>query len=347
MKHFKITNYCRAAMLATVATVALGACQTTQAQTGAGGGTITGSAGAAGAQGQTVNLPRCNRPLGTIALAESEIPQYAQAAGLGSPVPLVRLMILQSGCFRVVDRGRGFQQMQFERSLASGGQLKAGSNVGDGQMVAADYVLTPTILSQNQNAGGLGGMLSSLLPGIAGSVMGNVNLKTQKAETMLALTNTRSGVQEAIAQGSAQISDLSIGGGLSGLGGINLSGAGGSYENTQIGKITATAFLDAYAKLVTQVRAMMPPPGVMPRQSQPQATGTQGTPPNLPNPNTAYNVVSILNVRSGPSTGSTVVSQLQPGMVVTATGKHQGNWWIVMLPNNQFGWVYAKHLRLP
>lgn len=321
----------------------LAACQTTQTQLGGGSSMVTGSGGAAGAQGETVQLPRCASPLGTLALAESEVPQAAQSMGLGSPVPLVRLMVLQSGCFRLVDRGRGFQQAQFERSLASGGQLQSNANVGDGQLVAADYIMTPNIISQNEDAGGMGGALSSLIPGLAGSLASNVNLKSQTAETMLTLTNTRTGVQDAVAQGSAKKQDIDIGGGLSNLGGIDLSIAGGGYEKTEIGKITAAAFLNAYANMVGQLQAMRPTTAAAPA---PAATGVQGTPPNLPNPNTDYQVVSILNVREGPNTSSVVITKLQPGTVVKATGKHEGRWWIVMLPDNKFGWVHANYLRL-
>src|SRR5260370_39648291 len=61
----------------------------------------------------------------------------------GSPSGLMRLMIQQSNCFLVVERGVGMQNLMQERSLAQSGQLRQGSNMGGGQMVTADYVLTP------------------------------------------------------------------------------------------------------------------------------------------------------------------------------------------------------------
>ncbi len=53
-------------------------------------------------------------------------------------------MIQQSNCFQVVERGAGMQNMMPERALAAGGQMQAGCNIGRGQMVAADFIVTPS-----------------------------------------------------------------------------------------------------------------------------------------------------------------------------------------------------------
>ena len=42
----------------------------------------------------------------------------------------------------MVERGLGMQNMMQERALAKSGELKQDSNVGGGQMVSADYILT-------------------------------------------------------------------------------------------------------------------------------------------------------------------------------------------------------------
>ena len=54
---------------------------------------------------------------------------------LGSPTGLIRLMIQQSNCFLVVERGVGMQNMMQERALAKSGELRQDSNMGGGQMV--------------------------------------------------------------------------------------------------------------------------------------------------------------------------------------------------------------------
>src|SRR6201999_923618 len=80
---------------------------------------------------------------------------------------LIKIFVQQSGCFALVDRGVGLAAAQRERQLSAGGDLRQGSNVGGGQIVAADYVLVPDIVSQNANASGnnfgtaLGGLLGN------------------------------------------------------------------------------------------------------------------------------------------------------------------------------------------
>ena len=239
-------------MLAGVA-MGLAACMT---ELGGGNSFVTGSAGQSGnAQGAAKQLVSCNAPLGTVALVESQSPALAQA-GLESPLPLIRLMAAQSGCFTVVERGQALTRMKDERDLASGGLLQQGSNVGKAQVVAADYFLTPNVTFSDDNAGALAGALGGLLPSGLGNLGGlAAGLQFKDAESVLTVTDTRTGVQVAIAQGSARSTDL---GGL-GLGGVSgFGGLGGGYSSTDEGKVVAAAFLDAFNNLVYQVRALAP-----------------------------------------------------------------------------------------
>jgi curli biogenesis system outer membrane secretion channel CsgG len=92
---------------------------------------------------------KCDAPKGTIAVTEpqSEVINALLKAGLQSPTGLIRMIIANSNCFQVVERGAGFQNMMQERALASGGQMQAGQNIGQGQMVAADFVITPSVVT--------------------------------------------------------------------------------------------------------------------------------------------------------------------------------------------------------
>jgi hypothetical protein len=231
----------------------LAACSSMQV----GGGTspVTGAAGSEGTvMGNAPQLVQCPAPIGTIALVESQIPALAQF-GLTSPVPVIRLLASQSRCFNVVERGQALDRMEQERRLAAGGRLQAGSNVGQGQMVAADYYITPNVVFSEGNAGAIGAALGGLIPGVGGVVASAVGggLRFKEAQAVMMVTDTRSGVQVAVAEGRAQASDL--GGGL-GLGGLYGLGALGSYGNTNQGKVVTGAFLDAFNKLVEQVRVM-------------------------------------------------------------------------------------------
>jgi hypothetical protein len=233
---------------------------------------------------------------------------------------MIRLMMQQSNCFTVVDRGVASEALKAERELAGQGELEKGSNMGGGQMVAADFLITPRVIFQDANSGGGGGFVGSLLPGVAGAVAGGLSVQNMEAQTLLTLTNVRTGVQEAAAEGSASKSDIGVGG----IGFIApVAGGAGAYESTDIGKIVTAAFMDSHNKLVQQLGATQP-------ASERAATSNWYT-------------VSALNLRSGPNTGAPVIQTLKKGTSVTPTGKKQGSWWQVEANGNQ-GWVSSDYI---
>jgi curli biogenesis system outer membrane secretion channel CsgG len=215
---------------------------------------VTGSAGGATSQNANSKLEHCDQSLGTLAVVEDQnSPWYYRLTHeykLPSTVPLIRLLVQQSNCFVVVERGRAFGQMQNERALQQGGELRQGSNFGQGQIVAADYALNPMITFSQKDTKGLGGALGVIpYAGAFGALAGG--LRTSEASTTLTLTDNRSGVQLASAEGAASNTDFNLFGGGFGSGG----GAGlGGYTNTPEGKVLAGAFADAYNRLVTAVR---------------------------------------------------------------------------------------------
>jgi curli biogenesis system outer membrane secretion channel CsgG len=170
---------------------------------------------------------------------------------LQSPVSLIRMMIQQSNCFIVVERGQGLRSMQQERALAEDGQMRSGANIGGGQMLAADFILTPGVVFSEGNAGGVGGAMGMFgrHAGLAGSIVGGLQFK--EAQTSMLVADARSGVQVAAAEGSTKKADLNLGGSLFGGAG---GGSLGGYGNTNEGKIIAAAFMDNYNKIVGVVR---------------------------------------------------------------------------------------------
>lgn len=216
-----------------------------QAQTLGGGG---------GPAGDATRVEKCDAPKGTLAVVEpqSHVLHSLQSLGLGSPSGMIRLIIQQSNCFQVVERGAGMQNLAQERQLAAGGQLQAGQNIGQGQMVAADFVVTPSVVFSNQDAGGAGGALGSLLGGrmaAVGALAGG--LKFKEVQTSMLMADTRSGMQVAAAEGSAQRTDFNLGAALFGGG---AAGALGGYTSTAEGKIVAASFLDNWNKIVASIR---------------------------------------------------------------------------------------------
>jgi Curli production assembly/transport component CsgG len=238
---------------------ALACCSMASAQTlGEGGSAAQGSAGPGGAQNASVQLEKCDGPKGTIAVVEpqSHILASLSRYGLNSPVGLIRMMIQQSNCFQVVERGVGMQNMMQERALAAGGEMQSGQNIGKGQMVAADFIVTPSVVFSENNAGGVGGALGGLMGrfGGAGAVVGAIagGLKFKEAQTSMLLADTRSGIQVAAAEGSAKQTDWGLGGTIFGGGG---GAAFGAYTNTNEGKVITASFLDNWNNIVRAVRA--------------------------------------------------------------------------------------------
>ena len=225
----------------------------TQPKQGQGGSVVKGAAGTQGSQGDS-GLEHCGKPMGALAVVEPQdlILSSLRRYNLSSPVALIRLMIQQSNCFIVVERGVGMQNLMQERALASSGQLRQESNMGGGQMVTADFVLTPSVVFSENNAGGMGGAVGGIL-GRKAPVLGAVagGLKFKEAQTSMLVADARSGVQVSAAEGSTRKADIRIGGALFGGG---AGAAGGGYGNTNEGKIIAAAFMDNYNKVVRVIR---------------------------------------------------------------------------------------------
>ena len=246
----------------------------TQTLLGEGGSIVSGAAGESAtvagsrdsstgsgstAKGEAKELQKCSEPFATVALSEDESARQQYVAVLAqfqlpqSPLPLLRLMFQQSNCFQIVDRGKGLQAISTEQELAKKGMLKEGSDITGGQLVAADYTITPNIIFSDQNAGGMGaaaGILGAVIPGAA--LLGGINVSMKEAQVVLFLTDNRSGIQLAAAEGSAKTSDVGFGG--FGLGG-GIGAMGGAWGSTDQGKVVAAALLDATNKIIDIIRS--------------------------------------------------------------------------------------------
>jgi curli biogenesis system outer membrane secretion channel CsgG len=227
-------------------------CEATEPVLGGSKTTATGAAGGSTSEGASSQLESCDESLGTLAVVEDQTaPWYAnlQQYNLGSTIPVLRMMIQQSNCFVVVERGRAMGNVMQERELQQSGEMRAGSNFGKGQLVAADYTMSPSITFSKKGTGGLGGAIGGIFGHVVGGIAGG--LKSNEASTTLLLIDNRSGVQLAAAVGSAKNYDFSLFGGIFGGGG---GGALGGYTDTPEGKILTASFMDSYNKLVRAVR---------------------------------------------------------------------------------------------
>jgi hypothetical protein len=197
-------------------------------------------------------LRTCSESYGTLAVVE---PQDAMLRDLrkyelDSPTSLIRIMAQESNCFLVVERGVAMENLRQERQLAEEGELRGGENVGRGQMVAADFVLTPEVLISDDDAGGVGGGIGRVFRrSRAAGVLGG-GIKFKEAETSLLVSDTRSGIQVASAKGQARKKDFRLG--MLGIGAGTIIGGGG-YTDTDEGKVIAASFLDNFNELVASL----------------------------------------------------------------------------------------------
>jgi len=274
-------------------------------------------------------IPTCDKKIGTLAVNETENSWWT-AMQLDSPASLIKVYVSQSKCFTLVDRGKGLAAAQAERQLAASGEERVGSNVGKGQMKAADYVLVPDIANRNGNAQGtnVGGALGGLLGHGIGAVVGGVSIKSKTADVVLTLTDVRSTEQVALEEGHAKKTDMGwMGGGGAGfMGGFAAGGASG-YANTEIGQVIATAYLDAYAKMVTELKNNAPDS----KADNVQQAVTMAKPGKM------YTAADLK---------SAVVRDLDPGMMLYPTGDKMGVWWKVTDELGNEGWAVSTNFQL-
>jgi curli biogenesis system outer membrane secretion channel CsgG len=278
---------------------------------------------------QQAEIPKCAKKYGTLAVVEPERNWWSEL-GLGSPAALIKVYVSQSGCFTLLDRGKGMAAAQAERALASSGELRGGSNIGKGQVKAADYVLVPDLVSKNNNAGGnrIGGILGGLIPGGAGAILGGISLKKKTADVVLTVTDVRSSEQLAMSEGHATKTDLGwgAGGGLFVGGGFAAGGATG-YSDTEIGQVVALAYLAAYKDMVGKFNEL--PENAKAENAQQAVT--------MAKPGRMYTT-------SSPK--SPVVRTLDPGMMLYPTGQKDGPMWEAEDELGNKGWVSSLLFQL-
>ncbi len=246
------------------ATLAITGCGRNKTDLGEGGALVTGSAGPAGAHNAARELAKCDAPVATLALVENPN-GYVLSGGYNlppTPLPLVRLLAQQSGCFRVVDRAAGLRATVQEQELKDAGVLRRqGNTVDKGKGYEAQYTLTPSLTFSEKDAGReIGGVLG-MIPVLNKLVGFAEQVKLKDAQVALLLTDNQTTEQVAAATGSVRVTDLGVGGLVLGkLGGA----AGAGWSNSNEGKVIAAAFLDAHNQLVAQVRELqardLPPP---------------------------------------------------------------------------------------
>jgi curli biogenesis system outer membrane secretion channel CsgG len=278
-------------------------------------------------QQQTMtDVPRCFRKLGTLSIVDGDDPRGWTQYSLAPPQKLLKVLVQRSGCFNLVDRGSGLQAAERERAIGGNLGLQRGSNVGQGQIKAADYVLVAEVQGANSNVSGsaVGGIVGGLIGGRLGGLAGGIRSKKLEANTVLSITNVRTTETIATTEGYAAKNNISFGGGggVGFLGGA-MGGVGGGYENTEIGRIVTLAFIQAYSNLVTELGLVRP--------------GDAGTAQAAPTK--TFTAQRPVQMRATAAAGGKVIRTIPAGGIVYPTGNKNGLWWEVADENDNVGWV--------
>lgn len=278
-------------------------------------------------QQAVTDVPRCTRKLGTVSIADGDDPSAWSQFSLAPPSKLLKVLVQRSGCFNLVDRGTGLNAAARERDIGGGLGLQRGSNVGQGQIKAADYVLIAEVQGANSNASGsaIGAGIGGLVGGRFGGLLGGIKSKKLEANTVLSLTNVRTTETLATEEGYAAKNDIGFGGG----GFLAIGGAaGGGYDNTDIGRIVTLSFIQAYSKMVSSLGLV-----------QAGSTATAEAAPKK-----TFTTQGPVAMRKTAAAGGALVRTIPAGSIVYPTGPKNGLWWEVADENDNVGWVLNTKL---
>jgi curli biogenesis system outer membrane secretion channel CsgG len=280
----------------------------------------------------TPELPQCGAPLGRAAIQEPETRWWTQL-GLSNPETLLKLFAQRSNCLRIVDRNTGLYMRNQEADLGAGGDLRRGSNVGRGQVAAADFFIIPNIGNADSNTGGnslgaVAGAFGHHMGGF-GALAGGLRTQKAQAQALITLVDARTTEQMYVAEGVAQKTDISFGGGGGGYGWSGFAAAaGGGYADTDIGKVITAAYFNAFVDLVHYLQNAHP--------TGQQASANAGI--------QAYTVTQTLVMRRTPSPQAPQVRGFHEGDLVYPTGQKNGIWWEVDDENGNRGWISSAFI---
>lgn len=235
------------------AVVSVTACETTGTGIGAG----LAPSGNGGQATTNMDVYRCDKPLGNIAIRDKSAQQYRsryQDALNGDSVGAVlRDAVLASNCFKVIAVAN--DSMNSDLDTIAGHQrtsddVRPGSEFQGGQAEAADYALYPQVIFKEQDSGGnafggVGGLLGAKIPIIAGGAA-KTNIKS--STMALELWDIRSRALLATGRGDAKVQDFSFA--VAGIPGIPAGGAFTQASKSPEGKATLVAMLEAYKQMV-------------------------------------------------------------------------------------------------
>ncbi len=250
--------------------------------------------------------------------------------------------LFRTGRFIVLERGEGFEEVKKELELGQSEYVNQRKAVRKGQVESADILVVGAITAFEPNYTGGGGAIG----GLFGTVLSGVGAKVKNAYIAadIRLVDVRTGrvINATTVEGKA--TSWGLGGGLGARVShhVYLGGALGAYKNTPMEKAIRVMLQNA----VNYIAQMVPEEyfryGETPRPAP--TAGSAGA--TVASHYISFPQVKVMhtikraNVRSGPGTGNSVITTLDPGVSLKALGR-EGNWYEVTLPDGRIGWIYG------
>ena len=298
-------------------------------------------------------IPHCVRPLGAVAVRlPPDGKNWWSGENLASPDTVIKSFVKQSNCFTLVDRGAGMALAEQERALSANGTLRAGANIGKGQVKAADYILVPSLLSKNSRASGngLGGLLA-FVPGVglaAAAIASGISVNSKTADVSLSLIDVRSSEELATEEGHAKKKDVSWGAGGAGMGTTGLGAVGATgYADTEIGQLIMLAYLDAFTHVVAKqggVLTTLPGDAAASAVQAVSSTPVRSTQPTQAAVQGSVTTTRATALHQTPGTKGKTLGSLPAGTILYPTGIKSGVWTEVTDEAGAKGWVSSLSL---
>jgi hypothetical protein len=276
---------------------------------------------------KSADIPQCGKVLGTIALVDGDgrAGRNTSSARLHAAEDLrVQVRLLQARQPRR-RHGRDPERAGARRWRQPAERLERRRRPDqDRGLAAGGGHRRPEPELRRQHVGAIaGGLLGGKFGGL-GALAGGINTKKVEAQTVLSLVNTRTSEEEYNIEGFAKKSDMSFAGGAAAVLGWDAPVAAPTPAPTWA-RSSASAFLDAYRQLVTQMGGMSANVvAAAPRQS--------------------FIATAAFELKRSPSKSSGTVRKIESGMMLYPLGGKEDMWWEVEDENGNVGWVLNTKL---
>jgi len=269
------------------------------------------------ANDETVNLTRCERPYGSIAVVEGDN-QGWPAYGLSSPRGLITSMAVESGCFTVQDPASGVPASYLMNVVA-----------GDKEEIDKGTEMAKAAVVEGLVRSGAAGQLLGRVP-MGGALMGAFGGFGGKKKTIAAgirMISPQTGMTIVSGQGAVTKTAYSFGGASGLASAVQGSGYGGSKDGRQLG----TAFIMAFNSVIAQGSALTRSAPVAAMLSTPATPG-------------AFIAIDT-KMLEAPVRTAAVVRSVRAGTALKPTGQRQGLFVEMTDDFGSKGWVSVEDLK--